>query len=106
MYEKKKNEYDQQVNRSEELAGQNAEHLAELKLKVQKITIIHLLSVIHITLQEDEINGLKQEINRINKLREGLQRKLRGVEEQKADVESKRDALKQQLTSVERGNVK
>lgn len=106
MYEKKKNEYDQQVNRSEELAGQNAEHLAELKLKVQKITIIHLLSVIHNTLQEDEINGLKQEINRINKLREGLQRKLRGVEEQKADVESKRDALKQQLTSVERGNVK
>lgn len=104
MYEKKKNEYDQQVNRSEELAGQNAEHLAELKLKVQKITIIHL-GYTHNTLQEDEINGLKQEINRINKLREGLQRKLRGVEEQKADVESKRDALKQQLTSVERGNV-
>lgn len=104
MYEKKKNEYDQQVNRSEELAGQNAEHLAELKLKVQKFTIIHL-GYTHNTLQEDEINGLKQEINRINKLREGLQRKLRGVEEQKADVESKRDALKQQLTSVERGNV-
>ena len=40
MYEKKKNEYDQQVNRSEELAGQNAEHLADLKLKVTKI-ILH-----------------------------------------------------------------
>lgn len=49
------------------------------------------------------MNGLKQEIIRVNKLREGLQRKLRGVEEQKADAESKRDALKQQMTSVERG---
>ena len=40
---------------------------------------------------------------RINKLREGIQRKLRGVEEQKADIESKRESLKQQMISLERG---
>lgn len=40
---------------------------------------------------------------KINKLREGLQRKLRGVEEQKAEVESKRESLMQQIASVEKG---
>lgn len=54
--------------------------------------------------QDEDIINLKQEVTRINKLREGLQRRLRNVEEQKADTESKRDALKQQMTSVERGD--
>ena len=40
---------------------------------------------------------------KINKLREGLKRKLRGVEEQKAEVESKRESLMQQIASVEKG---
>ena len=49
------------------------------------------------------MSGLKQEILRINKIREGVQRKLRVVEEQKADIESKKESLKQQMTSLERG---
>ena len=56
--------------------------------------------------QEDEINSLKQEIVKVNKLREGIQRKLRGVEEQKAEVETKRDSLKQHMASLERGTYK
>ena len=36
-------------------------------------------------------------------LRDGVQHKLRSVEEQKAEVESKRESLKQQMASLERG---
>lgn len=49
------------------------------------------------------MSGLKAEIARVNKLREGVQRRLRIVEEQKGEVESKRESLKQQIASFERG---
>ena len=85
MLFKKKEEYEQQLLRNEELAGVNVQQLAELNKK------------------DEEIAKLKQEIARVNRLRDGVQRKLRGVEEQKADMESQRDALKQHITSLERG---
>lgn len=37
MLDKKKKEYDQEVNRNEELATQNSEQIMELKMKVIKI---------------------------------------------------------------------
>ena len=55
-------------------------------------------------MQDEEIASLKQEVSRVNKLREGVQRKLRVSEEQRAEVESLRESLKQQLASLERGN--
>lgn len=104
MLDKKKSEYEQQMMRNEELAGQNVEQISELKIKVSIAYCV--LSIIPSTsMQEDDINNLKQEIARINKLREGIQRKLRGVEEQKAEIESKRESLKQQMVSLERGTI-
>ena len=47
--------------------------------------------------------SLKAEIGRVNKLREGLQRRLRAVEDQKHEVESTRDSLKQQIAGLDRG---
>lgn len=47
--------------------------------------------------------ALKADIARVNKLREGLQRRLRAVEDQKHDVESTRDSLKQQITGLDKG---
>ncbi len=70
---------------SDQLAGENSQKNAELKLK------------------EDEVAILKGEISRLSKLREGVHKKLRSVEEQKAEVESARDSLKQQIASLERG---
>ena len=67
------------------MAGENSQKNAELKLK------------------EDEVSSLKGEIARVNKLREGVQRRLRITEDQKAEVESTRDSLKQQIASMERG---
>lgn len=85
MLHKKKEEYEQQMLRNEELAGQNVQQMAELNKK------------------DEEIARLKQEIARVNRLRDGVQRKLRGVEEQKADMESQRDGLKQHIASLEKG---
>ncbi len=70
---------------SDQLSDENGQKNLELKLK------------------EDEVAALKAEISRLGKLREGVQRKLRSVEEQKAEVESTRDALRQQIFSLERG---
>lgn len=54
-------------------------------------------------IKEDEVSNLKQELARIGKIRENLQRRLRNVEESKAEVERSRDTLKQTITSLERG---
>lgn len=87
MLHKKKEEYEQQMIRNEELAGQNSIQMAELSKK------------------EDDIFRLKQEIGRVNKLCDGIKRKLRTVEEQKAETEAQRDSLKQQILSLEKGNM-
>jgi len=49
------------------------------------------------------VNQLKQETQRINKLREGIQRKLRDVENNKLDVEQQRETLRNQVLAMERG---
>lgn len=46
MLEKKKKEYDQEVNRNEELAKQNSEQIVEIKIRVIIIIIIRCWSVI------------------------------------------------------------
>lgn len=82
---KAQQDYENQLMQSDQLAGENSHKNAELKLR------------------EDEIANHKADIARINKLRDGLQRKLRIVEEQKHEVESSRESLRQQITSMERG---
>lgn len=82
---KAQQDYENQLMQSDQLAGENSQKNAELKLK------------------EEEVSALKTEIARINKLREGIQRKLRNVEEQKQEVESSRESLRQHITSLERG---
>lgn len=54
-------------------------------------------------LKDEEIARLKFDIMQTDKLCEGIKRKLRGVEEDKAQLESTRDTLKRQIGSVERG---
>ena len=56
-----------------------------------------------LTRREDEVARLKQEVVRGNKLKDKLNTKLRAAEEMKAELESKREGLKQQIGSLERG---
>ena len=57
----------------------------------------------YLQMKEEEVSNLKQELARIQKIRENLQRRLRNVEESKTEVERSRDTLKQTITSLERG---
>lgn len=84
---KAQQDYENQLMQSDQLAGENSQKSAQLKLK------------------EEEILTLKLEIGRVNKLRDGVQRRLRVTEDQKAEVESNRESLKQQIASLEKGGL-
>lgn len=86
-FHKLKTDYENQLIQSDQLAGENTQRNLELKKK------------------EDDVQRLKQEIAQGTKVRDGLQKRLRLVEEQKAEVESNRERLKQQISSLERGGV-
>ena len=49
------------------------------------------------------MNQLKQEVQRLNKMRDAVQRRLRLVEDQKAETEQSREILKNQISSLEKG---
>lgn len=50
------------------------------------------------------MNSLKTEAGRLNRMRETIQRKLRTVEDHKAEVEGSKETLKGNITALERGN--
>lgn len=53
--------------------------------------------------REDEVSQMRQEIGKVTKMREVMQRKLRVVEENKTQAEGERDTLKNQITGLEKG---
>uniref|UniRef100_A0A673MEI2 Cilia- and flagella-associated protein 58-like n=1 Tax=Sinocyclocheilus rhinocerous TaxID=307959 RepID=A0A673MEI2_9TELE len=68
----------------EQLSQQNQQRALDLKMK------------------EEEVTQLKQEITKLTKMREGVQRRLRQMEEQKVEVENQRETLKNQITGLDR----
>lgn len=86
-FSKLKTDYENQLMQSDQLAGENTQRSLELRKR------------------EEDVQRLKQEITRVTKMRDGLQKRLHSVEEQKAEVESNRERLKQQISSLERGVV-
>lgn len=77
-------EYESQLVNADILAQENQSRAAELKQR------------------EEEVNNLKAETQRQNKMRETIQRKLRSVEDGKSDIEQQRETLKGQITGLER----
>lgn len=77
-------DFENQVLAADAMASENQTRVAELKQK------------------EDEVNGLKTETQKLNKMREMIQRKLRQVEDQKGDIERERETLRSQITGLER----
>jgi len=51
------------------------------------------------------MNQLKAETQRLNKLRDGIQRKLRDVDNHKLEVEQQRETLRNQVLAMERGRM-
>lgn len=83
-FQKLQGDFENQLISTDSLAQENQSRVAELKVK------------------EDEVNQLKQETQRLNKTRETIQRKLRQVEDNKADLEFQRETLKGQILGLER----
>ncbi|XP_075071217.1 cilia- and flagella-associated protein 58 [Mixophyes fleayi] len=77
-------ENEQNVITNEQLTQENQQKQLELKSR------------------EEEINQMRQEISKLSKVRESLQRKYRQLEEQKIEVEQQRETLKNQITGLER----
>lgn len=77
-------DFENQVLNADAMASENQTRVAELKQK------------------EDEVNALKTETQKMNKMREMIQRKLRQVEDQKSDIERERETLRSQITGLER----
>ncbi|KAL7852583.1 hypothetical protein SRHO_G00183680 [Serrasalmus rhombeus] len=68
----------------EQLSLENNQRTSDLKMK------------------EEEVNQMKQQIAKLNKMREATQRKLRLLEDQKLEVEQQRETLKNQITGLEK----
>ncbi|PVD31041.1 hypothetical protein C0Q70_10318 [Pomacea canaliculata] len=83
-YTKLQTDFEGQLVAADQMAQENQSRTAELKQK------------------EDEVNGLRSETQRLGKMRETIQRKLRQVEDQKADTERQRETLRAQITGLER----
>ncbi|KAF4118421.1 cilia- and flagella-associated protein 58 [Onychostoma macrolepis] len=77
-------DYEQNGMSLEQLSQLNQQRASDLKMK------------------EEEGTQLKQEITKLTKMREGVQRRLRQMEEQKVEVENQRETLKNQITGLER----
>ncbi|XP_077972607.1 cilia- and flagella-associated protein 58-like [Styela clava] len=77
-------DYQNQIDNADALASDNQTKAADLKAR------------------EDEINQMRQDTTRLNKMRENIQRKLQLVEESKSEVEGQRDTLKSQIGGLER----
>ncbi|TRZ01432.1 hypothetical protein DNTS_013435 [Danionella cerebrum] len=68
----------------EQLSQQNQQRASDLKVK------------------EEEVAQMKQEISKLTKLRDGAQRRLKQMEEKKAEVEHQRETLKNQIAGMTR----
>eukprot|EP00958_Prasinococcus_capsulatus_P017401 scaffold1959_cov403-Prasinococcus_capsulatus_cf.AAC.11 len=75
---------DEQVHANTQLLAENSQKQVELQVK------------------EDEINQIKQEAQRMSKLRDNALLKLKSIEKQKQDAEEQRDMLKTEIARFER----
>jgi len=76
-------DYQNQVIQSDHLSAENQKKMTELKSR------------------EDEIQGMKSEAIKLNKMREQVTRRLQVIEDQKLEVEKDRDALRLKVSSIE-----
>ncbi|XP_013394677.1 cilia- and flagella-associated protein 58 [Lingula anatina] len=83
-FQKLQQDYEAQLISADQLASENQTKVSDLKQK------------------EDEVNALKAEASRLNKMRETIQRKLRNVEDSKGEVEGQKETLKSQIVGLER----
>ncbi|XP_051983380.1 cilia- and flagella-associated protein 58 [Xyrauchen texanus] len=98
MNEKANKEIEQLQHRNTKLQQDNEQN----SLSLDQLSLQNQQRALDLKIKEDEIIQQKQEISKLTKLREGVQRRLRQMEEQKLEVEKHRVTLKNQITGLER----
>ncbi|XP_039632494.1 cilia- and flagella-associated protein 58 [Polypterus senegalus] len=98
LNERATKDYEQLQVRNAKIAQENDQNV----LTVEQLTQENQQRSLELKMKEDEVNHMRQEISKLTKLREGIQKKLRQMEDQKTEVEQQRDTLKNQITGLER----
>eukprot|EP00002_Diphylleia_rotans_P004987 TRINITY_DN1392_c1_g3_i1.p1 TRINITY_DN1392_c1_g3~~TRINITY_DN1392_c1_g3_i1.p1 ORF type:complete len:887 (-),score=260.76 TRINITY_DN1392_c1_g3_i1:165-2825(-) len=75
---------EEQMHTNTQLIAENSQRTLEIKVK------------------DEEIQHVRQETLRVNRIRESLLKKIKLMEDQKAELEAARDQLRQEMTSLER----
>ncbi|KAH0623769.1 hypothetical protein JD844_006885 [Phrynosoma platyrhinos] len=89
---------DQCIAKNAKLQQENEQHT----LTVEQLTQENQQKTTELRSREDEVSQMRQEIAKLTKMREVMQRKLRVVEEHKTQAEHDRDTLKNQISGLEK----
>ncbi|XP_053245246.1 cilia- and flagella-associated protein 58 [Podarcis raffonei] len=98
LNERATKELEQCTARNLKLQQENEQHTLAIDQLMQE----NQQKTTELRAREDEVSQMRQEISKLSKVREVMQRKLRAVEEQKTHAEFERDTLKNQINGLER----
>uniref|UniRef100_A0A8D0GWV4 Cilia and flagella associated protein 58 n=1 Tax=Sphenodon punctatus TaxID=8508 RepID=A0A8D0GWV4_SPHPU len=98
LNERAAKELEQFQTRNSKLQQENEQHSMANEQQMQE----NQQKTMELKMREEEVTQMRQEISKLSKIREVLQRKLRVAEEQKAHAEYDRDTLKNQISGLEK----
>ncbi len=83
-FTKLQHEFETQVMNNDALANENARKVHELKAR------------------EDEVGTLKQDTTKLNRIKDNVQKRLKQLEDQKADIETEKELLRSTIQTLEK----
>ncbi|KAJ7325178.1 hypothetical protein JRQ81_018198 [Phrynocephalus forsythii] len=98
LNERATKELEQCTARNAKLQQENEQH----SLAIEQLMQENQQKTMELRSREDEVSQMRQEIAKLSKVREVMQRKLRVVEEHKTQAEHERDTLKNQINGLEK----
>ncbi|XP_070812760.1 cilia- and flagella-associated protein 58-like, partial [Pituophis catenifer annectens] len=98
LNERATKELEQSTARNTKLQLENEQH----SLAIEQLMQENQQKTAELRTREDEVSQMRQEIGKLTKMREVMQRKLRVVEENKTQAEFERDTLKNQIAGLEK----
>ncbi|XP_048360877.1 cilia- and flagella-associated protein 58 isoform X2 [Sphaerodactylus townsendi] len=98
LNERATKELEQFTLRNNKLQQENEQH----SLAIEQLMQENQQKNSELRVREDEVSQMRQEISKLSKTRELMQRKLRVVEEHKTQAEFERDTLKNQISGLEK----
>ncbi|MEQ2253980.1 hypothetical protein ILYODFUR_038189, partial [Ilyodon furcidens] len=79
---------------------QECDHLSSAK---EQLSVENHQRANKLKIREEELSQMRQEVAKQTKMREGIQKKLHQMEDQKAELDVQRETLKAQIAGLEKG---